>query len=171
MTDTSTLATTGENARAVAAWLDRLDAVLARLRAHVDVEHPGRTEPDPGGTERWDDGQVWAHMAEFGDYWLAELRVVLDAQRDDPVPFGRVKTDRVRIAAIEAGRSVAPTEHLAVIERSAGELRAALVALTDADWERVGLHSTLGEMSVDRQLDEFHIGHYEQHAEQLDSIR
>lgn len=170
MTDASALATTGANARTVAAWLDRLDLVLGRLHAHLDVEHPGRTRPDPGGSERWDDGQVWAHLAELGDYWLAELRIVLGAQSDEPVPFGRVKTDPVRIAAIEVGRDVAPHEHFATIERSAGDLRAVLVTMTDADWEHVGLHSTLGEMSIDRQLDEFHIGHYEEHADQLDSI-
>ena len=38
------------------------------------------------------------------------------------------------------------------------------------DWSRVGLHSTLGEMDIARQLDEFHIGHYEQHADQLDEL-
>ena len=86
------------------------------------------------------------------------------------MPFGRVKTDPVRIAAIETGRARAPQEQLASIERSAGDLRAALVALTDADWGRVGRHSTLGDMSIDRQLEEFHVGHYEQHADQLDSI-
>jgi len=170
VTDVSTLATTGENARAVAEWLGRLDAVLERLRAHVDAEHAGRTRSDPGGTERWDAGQVWAHMAEFGDYWLAQLKVVLDARSDEPVPFGRVKSDPVRIAAIEDGRARSPEEQLATIERSAGELRAVLIALTDADWERVGVHSKLGEMTIDRQFDEFHIGHYEQHADQLDSI-
>ena len=71
MTEVSTLATTGEAARAVAEWLDRLDEVLEPLRAHVDVQHAGRT---------------------------------------------------------------------------------------------------LGQMTIDRQLDEFHIGHYEEHADQLDSI-
>jgi hypothetical protein len=170
VTDVSALATTGENARAVIVWLDRLDDVLLRLRAHLEVEHPGRTQPDPGGTERWDVGQVWAHIAEFGDYWVAELRMELARQSDKPVSFGRVKTDPARIAAIEVGRDQDPHLHFATIERSAEELRSTLVAITDSDWERVGLHSTLGEMTIDRQLEEFHIGHYEEHASQLDSI-
>jgi hypothetical protein len=34
----------------------------------------------------------------------------------------------------------------------------------------VGRHQTLGDMSIDRQLEEFHIGHVEQHLAQLDAL-
>ena len=69
---------TGANAVAAADWLDRLDAAIGRFRDHLVVDHPGRTEPVPGEDETWDDRQVWAHVAEFGDYWLAQLAVLLD---------------------------------------------------------------------------------------------
>ncbi len=84
---------TGTRARAAADWLDRLDAAIDRFRAHLAVEHPGRTEPVPGEDETWDDRQVWAHVAEFGDYWLAELTALLDAPAASPVA---VRTDPPR---------------------------------------------------------------------------
>ena len=40
--------------------------------------------------------------------------------------------------------------------------------MTDADWSACGRHETLGVMDLDRQLRHFHVGHYEEHADQLD---
>ena len=40
--------------------------------------------------------------------------------------------------------------------------------MTDEDWARTGRHETLGVMDVDTQLRHFHVGHYEEHADQLD---
>ena len=161
---------TGDRAVQTAVLLDRLDGALERLRKHAAVDHDGLTRPVPGESERWDDGQVWAHMAEFGDYWLAELNNLLDAASHEPMPFGRTRRDAGRIAAIETGRDRDVTEHLTTIERSADRLRALLAELSDADWSRAGAHETLGAMDIDRQLDDFHIGHYEQHADQLDEL-
>jgi hypothetical protein len=159
---------TGTRACAAADWLDRLDAAIARYRAHLDVEHPGRTEPVPGEDETWDDRQVWAHVAEFGDYWLGELTALLDAPAEEPAPFGRTRRDAGRIAAIETGRHAEPIEHRRRIERSVDRLAALLAGMTDADWERRGRHETLGVMDIDAQLRHFHVGHYEEHADQLD---
>ena len=61
-------------------------------RARNDRRITGSPSPIPAATERWDAGQVWAHLAEIGGYWLAELEAVIDAG-GEPVPFGRVKTD------------------------------------------------------------------------------
>jgi hypothetical protein len=158
----------GENAKRAAHWIDRLDSALARYRDHLSTDHPGRTEPVPGEDEMWDDRQVWAHVAEFGDYWLDQLTSLLDAGGDGPQPFGRTRRDAERIAAIESGRVVEPAEHLATIERSADRLRALLAGMTDNDWARTGRHETLGVMDLDAQLTHFHVGHYEEHADQLD---
>jgi histidinol-phosphate aminotransferase len=159
---------TGSRARAAADWLDRLDAAIARYRAHLALEHPGRTEPVPGEDETWDARQVWAHVAEFGDYWLGELTALLDAPPGDPPCFGRTRRDAGRIKAIESGRHTEPAEHLRTILRSADRLAALLAGMTDADWERCGRHETLGVMDIDAQLRHFHVGHYEEHADQLD---
>src|SRR5205085_993163 len=88
--------------------LARLRAVQARLDEHAAAgAPPGLTEPDPGGTERWEAGQVWAHLAEFPAYWLGQIQHILErrlAGDPEPVPFGRTKTDAARIAAIERDR-------------------------------------------------------------------
>ncbi len=159
---------TGANAVAAADWLDRLDAALARYRDHLSVEHPRRTDPVPGEDETWDDRDVWAHVAEFGDYWLAELTTLLDSPVGEPPLFGRTRRDLTRIAAIETGRDADPAEHLDTIERSADRLAALLAGMTDEDWARTGRHETLGVMDLDAQLRHFHVGHYEEHADQLD---
>jgi histidinol-phosphate aminotransferase len=161
---------TGANAAATADWLDRLDAALARYRDHLSIDHPRRTDPVPGEDETWDDRDVWAHVAEFGDYWLAELTDLLDSPADEPPPFGRTRRDPQRIAAIASGRGANPVEHLDTIERSADRLAALLAGMSDEDWARTGRHETLGVMDVDTQLRHFHVGHYEEHADQLDLI-
>jgi hypothetical protein len=160
----------GAAAGRVRGWLDRIDDAQRRLLAHAAADHEGLTEPDPGGTERWDHGQVWAHLAEFGDYWQAELSTVVDAEGDGPVPFGRVKTDPVRVAAIEAGRNEPVEHHLAAVLRSLDALRQLLAGLSATDWSRVGRHSTLGDLDVEAQLQHFHVGHVEEHLAQLDSL-
>ena len=161
---------TGERARQVQAVVERCDVADRRLVAHRDAVHTGLTEPDPGGTERWDADQVWAHLAEIGDYWRRELDRVVAAAQPDPVPFGRVKTDPARIAAIEAGRHRSVVANLEDARRSLSALRAYIAGLSEADWSRVGRHQTLGDMSIERQLEEFHIGHVEQHLAQLDGL-
>jgi histidinol-phosphate aminotransferase len=159
---------TGDHAVASAGWLDRLAAALDRFRDHLGVDHPGRTDPVPGEEETWDDRQVWAHVAEFGDYWFAELTALLDAPAGETPAFGRTRRDPMRIAAIESGRHLAPADHLRAVERSADRLAALLAGMTDEDWVRCGRHETLGAMDLDAQLRHFHVGHYEEHADQLD---
>ena len=161
---------TGGSARRVAGWLDRLDAVESRLTGLSTRRRAGRTAPDPGGTERWDEGQVWAHIGELGAYWLGELRSVVDAGNDGATPFGRVKSDPGRVAAIETGRRSRPADHLAHARRAMDGLRALLAGLDDAEWGRRGVHPTLGAMTVDAMLEEFVIGHLEQHAAQLEGL-
>jgi histidinol-phosphate aminotransferase len=161
---------TGQQAQRAARWLDRLESAMTRLASHLDREHPGRTAPVPGEDETWDAGQVWAHVAEFGQYWLGQLTAILDAASTEPVPFGRTRRDAGRIEAIERGRHDDPAEHLAVVTASAGRLAELLAGMTNEDWERAGVHETLGVMDLDDQLRHFHVGHYEEHADQLDSI-
>ena len=92
----------------------RLDAVEARLRRHAaTAPQSGLTDPDPDTPEeRWDAGQVWAHLAEFVPYWHGELSSVIGQYAGTPVPFGRTKTDPGRIAAIEVGRNEPASEQV-----------------------------------------------------------
>jgi DinB superfamily len=150
----------------VSDWLSRLDAVRARLESLAARDLAGLTSPDEATGEQWEAGQVWAHLAEFGNYWLGELDKVLAGAPT----FGRVKSDAARIAAIEAGRNLPVAAHIAIVEQSMDALRTRLSSLTDDDWQRSSRHQTLGDMTIDDQLQHFHVGHYEEHADQLESL-
>ncbi len=148
----------------------RFDAVERRLRGHAAAGLPsGLTEPDPGAEERWDAGQVWAHLAEFAPYWLAELRRVLAADLDG-APFGRTKADAGRIAAIARDRDQPVPSLLSRIVAGVGEVRTTIEALPDAAWRRRGTHPTLGEMRTEAIVERFLIGHLEEHVDQLDRL-
>ena len=145
-------------------WIARLDAVRARLDA--DRDRRGLSSPDEATGEQWDEGQVWAHLAEFGDYWLGELEKVLAGALE----FGRTKADPERIAAIERDRHTDRAALVGRVHASMDRLRARLVAMTDDDWKKSSHHSTLGDMTIDDQMQHFHVGHYEEHADQLESL-
>jgi hypothetical protein len=152
--------------------LERLDAVEQRLAEHAAGPAPdGLTEPDEGGTERWEAAQVWAHMAEFVAFWQAELEKVVDHYAGAPVPFGRTKDDPERIGAIEEGRHVPIAELMARVHGEIEVTRRYLPTLSTAQWSSVGLHSRRGEMTVPQMVERFTVSHLEEHADQLDGLR
>lgn len=156
-------------------------AVQHRLEAHVAAGVPGGlTDPDLGGTERWEAGQVWAHLAEFPPYWGAQIQLVVDGWTDqDPAPgvarqpvrFGRTKADADRIAAIERDRHADPAALLARVGREIAALADQLDALSADEWEAVGKHPTLGDMTMAQVVEDFVVGHLEEHTDQLDLLR
>jgi hypothetical protein len=153
--------------------LGRLDGVEARLNHLVATPTPGLTEPDEGTGERWEAGQVWAHIAEFVPYWLVELeRVVAGGQASGagPVPYGRTKTDPVRIAAIERDRSEDPHALLARATEGIARTRAFVRELPADAWSLVGLHPTRGEVPVERIVEGSVVEHLEEHADQLEGL-
>jgi hypothetical protein len=154
-------------------FLRRLDAVEARLGVLADKEpQPGAlTDADPTSGERWDRGQVWAHLAEFIPYWIEQTRPVLHGQTSgEPVPFGRTKSDPERIGAIERDRHEAVPTLWASTREDIGLLRTFLSGLAPEQWLDVGLHPTLGPMPVTKINEEFLVGHLEQHADQLEGL-
>jgi threonine dehydratase len=159
---------------AVASSLSRLTAAQRRLSEHAARPLPaGLTDPDPGASERWEAGQVWAHLAEFPAYWHDQIRSVL-AERTGgaraPNTFGRMKTDPSRTGPIERERRTAPAELLARVNSEIANLSATLATLPDEAWSVTGLHPTLGEMGVQAILDRFVVSHLEEHADQLDGL-
>lgn len=155
--------------------LARLSAAEARLVEHASGPIPsGLSDPDPGGTERWEAGQVWAHLAEFPSYWMNQMRGIL-AKRDtgvpEPIPFGRVRTDPERIGAVERDRHENPAALLRRVRESLAWVTDEIRALPDGAWRARGLHPTLGEMDLLRIVERFIVGHLEEHADQLDSLR
>jgi hypothetical protein len=151
--------------------LRRLRAVQERLAALSRTEPPSRlTDPDPPTGERWDWGQVWAHIAEFPGYWTGQIRSIMEADHAGPVPFGRVKSDPGRLAAIDAERATPAVELFVKLVNQVDELRTLMANMSDEDWRQEGVHQTLGPMRMPGIFEEFLVGHLEQHAEQLDRL-
>ena len=150
----------------------RLEAVEQRLGRHAGGPKPdGLTEPDPDTPEeRWEAGHVWAHITEFVPYWLGELRTVIGGFDGTAVPFGRIKTDPGRVAAIEVGRDEPVPDQMARTSEAVAEVRRFLSGLTPAEWNAVGRHPTRGEMDVEATVERFIVAHLEEHAEQLDRL-
>jgi hypothetical protein len=152
-------------------FVARLDAVEQRLDAHASAESPtGLTDPDPDGTEQWEAGQVWAHMAEFVPYWKSQVESVIASYDGDPVPFGRLKDDPGRIAGIEMGRHAVVRELRRQVAEEVAELKRYLAGLTPAEWNAVGQHPRRGEMDVEAIVGTFIVNHLGEHADQLDKL-
>ncbi len=149
----------------------RLDAVEARLGGLASADPPpGLTEPDTDSGERWQAGQVWAHVAEFVPYWMSEAEKVIAAASPEPVPFGRIKTDEARIGAIEAGRYVAATDVISRVSASIEAVRVFTAELDPREWEARGEHPSRGTMTVQQIFDRFVAAHLEEHVEQLERL-
>ena len=148
-------------------YLERLDRVEKRLEDLAALPGNGFTEPDSPGGEQWDAGQVWSHLAEFIPFWVAQAERLVHSTATDPPPFGRTKTSPDRIAAIERGRHLPRDELLRHVLEDISDLRCFIDELPLSAWEIRGRHERLGVMSMQRIVEEFLVGHIEEHADQL----
>ncbi len=128
------------------------------------------TEPDTETNERWEAAQVWAHMAEFVPYWQGQAEHVAARFDGEAVPFGRVKSDALRIAAVEAGRGAPIDELSGSLSEALGAFRRYVEGLGPVERRAVGRHPTLGEMEVEEIIGRFVVDHLEEHLEQLDRL-
>lgn len=154
--------------------LERLQAArveLARTRPAIEAGAPWPLAAvyDDSDEARWGPGEVLAHLAEMAPYWLGEIERVL-AGDPEPVPFGRVATDAVRIGLVERDRSLPPRELYDRLDDALGRFDRRWRSLTPADLARRGVHPKRGEMTVAQMPDPFIVGHLEGHVVQLDSI-
>ncbi|HMJ80559.1 MAG TPA: hypothetical protein VK592_05905 [Candidatus Dormibacteraeota bacterium] len=156
------------------AFLARLVAARGRLAAHAaSGAHAGLTGADPATGERWDAGQVWAHLAEFPAYWVGQFEAILAARADgatEPIPFGRPRTDPGRVGPIERDRHEAPALLHERVQADIDAFEAFLGRLRPVDWSVTGLHPTLGELALPAMVERFVVGHLEEHADQLDEL-
>lgn len=157
------------------AQADRLEASVAAildLRARVDAAAPwGLAELY--GTEaeaRWGPPELLAHLEEMLPYWIGEVERILDAAGADPVAFGRVSTDPVRIGIIGRDRTVPLRELFARVGADGPRAARRMRAITDAEAGRLGIHPTLGEMTIAAMFERFVTSHIEGHVEQLRDI-
>jgi DinB superfamily len=159
-------------------FLARLAAARDRLARHAAAASSGEglTHPDPRTGERWDRGQVWAHLAEFQAFWLKEFEKVVagagtaHGRPAAPVPFGRTSADPDRAASIERDRHLSPAQLQMEVDRQAQATEQFLWGLDQSGWSAVGLHPSLGPMTMPAMIERFLIGHLEEHASQLDEL-
>ena len=154
--------------------LDRLRAgtdALKATRSAVEAHGPWPLAPmiDHSAEARWGPPEVLAHVSEMVQYWQGELERVV-AGRPEPVPFGRLATDPVRLAILERDRSLPVRElydrTVAALER----LERRLAELTPAELGRRGLHPSRGVMTAAQIPERFVVGHLAEHVAQLETL-
>jgi hypothetical protein len=161
-----------------------LPALVARLRTAVQALEELREPVDAGapwplsavfGAEpeaRWGPPELLAHVAEMMRYWLGEIERVLDgaSSGDEAVPFGRVESDRLRIALIDMDRRLPTRELYTRITAEADRIAARLAQLSRDDAGRRGRHPRYGETDVAAIVEHHIVGHLERHTAQLREI-
>jgi hypothetical protein len=153
--------------RELAAAGDRLD----RLRSTVEagMPWPMAAQFDHAPEASWGPNELLAHVAEMLPYWLGEVERIR-AGPGQPVPFGRVGTDPVRIAIIGRDRTLPIGELYARIHDGLARWAGRLETLTPAQRATVGLHPTIGEMTVEAIAERQVVTHLEGHVHQLQAI-
>jgi hypothetical protein len=164
----------------MAALADVADRLGSATRAIVDMEpRIGALGPwslaDQFGTEpeaSWGPPELLAHVSEMLPYWLGEIERILEAAPSaDPVPFGRVSDDPVRLAIIGRDRRVPLRELLARVSADGRRVAARLREIDRGETAgRVGLHPRLGEMRLPDIAERFLAAHAEGHVVQLRDI-
>lgn len=148
--------------------IERAVEALTSQRARIEAGEPWPlsarfgTEPEAS----WGPRETLAHVAEMLPFWRGEIERIL-AGPTEPVPFGRVASNELRIGVIERDRSLPLRELFARLEGDAERLMRRLGELSPAEVERTGVHPSLGEMTVRLAAERFVTHHLEEHAAQI----
>lgn len=152
---------------------DRLDKGLeamlelgARLAAGEPWPMAGVVGPGPESS--WGPREVLAHVAEMLPFWLGEIELILDAGGGaEPLGFGRLEDDELRVAIITRDREFPARELLGRVEVEGRRASRRFRALSDADAATVGRHVTRGDLTVRDIADRLIVSHLEGHVAQL----
>jgi hypothetical protein len=156
----------------VASRIRAAAAALGDLAPAVERGRPWPLSDDFSHTPeaRWGPPETLAHVAEMIPYWTGEIERVLDAPDDSgPTPFGRTGDDPLRLGVLERDRALPARELFARIDVGAERLAVRLEALGEAQVARVGVHRTVGELTVGSIAERFVAEHLEEHDRQLRS--
>ena len=144
---------------------------LAALRPAVEAGAPWPlsekfgTEPEAS----WGPPETLAHVAEMLPFWLGEIERLV-AGTGEPVPFGRIATDQLRLLVLERDRSLPPRELFDRIAAGTDRVARRLESLTARDTLKRGVHPVRGELTVEALAERFIVSHLEEHAEQLATV-
>jgi hypothetical protein len=126
----------------------------------------GRVGPGPEST--WGPREVLAHVGEMLPFWLGEIELILDAGGGaEPLGFGRLEADDLRIAIITRDRVFPARELLGRVEAEGRRVSRRFRAFGDADAATVGRHVTRGDLMVRDIAERLVVGHLEGHVTQL----
>ena len=144
---------------------------LEATRPAVEAGAPWPLAPvfDHSDEAHWGPPEVLAHVAEMVPFWLGEMERVL-AGSPEPVPFGRVATDTVRIAILGRDRTLPPGALYDRILNDLALLERRLAGLTAVDLAKRGLHPRAGEMTVGAMPDRFIASHLAEHVLQIETL-
>lgn len=151
--------------------IERAVEALASQRVRIEAGEPWPlserfgTEPEAS----WGPRETLAHVAEMLPYWLGEIERIL-AGSGEPVPFGRVASNELRIGVIERDRSLPLRELFDRVEADAGRLTRRLRELSPAEADQTGVHPARGVLTVGEAAERFVAGHLEEHAVQIATI-
>jgi hypothetical protein len=137
---------------------------LVRVRSRIELS-PLPPDDLPRRRE-WVGREVLAHIDEMLPYWLGEIERVL-AGRVEPVPFGRVGTDLVRLLTIDRDRTLPVPELYARLDNSLERVVRRILELDERQVARRGLNPQRGEMTVAQIVDVMLCNHIEEHCRQM----
>jgi hypothetical protein len=122
----------------------------------------------PGPESSWGPREVLAHVAEMFPFWMGEIELILDAGADgEPLGFGRLEADDLRVAIITRDRQFPARELLGRVEAEGRRVSRRLRALNEADAATVGRHVTRGDLTVREIAERLIVSHLEGHVNQL----
>jgi hypothetical protein len=137
---------------------------LVRLRTKVEMSSPA-PEDLPRARE-WVARETLAHVDEILPYWLGEIERILAAPVE-PVPFGRVPSDLVRLLTVDRDRSLPVSELYFRLDFHLERVVRRLLELDDRQCARRGSHKTRGDMTIKQIVDEMLASHIEEHCTQM----
>lgn len=146
-------------------------ARLDRLRPAVEAGAPWplASQFDHAPEASWGPNELLAHVAEMLPYWLGEVERILE-EPEGPVPFGRIGTDPVRVAIIGRDRTLPIGELYTRIDDGLARWSGRLKTFTPVQLGKIGLHPTLGEMTVEAIVGRQLLRHIDDHVVQLQGI-
>jgi hypothetical protein len=137
---------------------------LVRLRTKVEMSLPAPN--DLPRSREWVARETLAHIDEMLPYWLGEIERIL-AGPVEPVPFGRVPSDLIRLLTVDRDRGLPVSELYVRLDFHLERLVRRLLELDERQCARRGLHKTRGDITVRQIVDEMLADHIEEHCNQL----
>jgi len=152
---------------------DRLDAgvdAMLELGPQLAAGEPWATaiQVGPGPESSWGPREVLAHVAEMLPFWVGEIELILDAGGGaEPLGFGRLEDDPVRIAIITRDRAFPARELLSRVESEGRRVSRRFRAFGELEATTAGRHVTRGDLTVREIAERLIVGHLEAHVTQL----